>query len=167
MNENNVLDRVNTHDLFKPCPTCSGSGKVILHDITHLLLSKDLLQGKRILITDNDKTTREIISVYLYCAGAFTHQVEGGQSIIDALEKEDFDLIIMAPDIPVLDGYKTTALIRSGKAFKRFKMYKHLPIIALMDQSLIENVLKAGMNDYILKPITRKGVLTTIFQWLR
>ena len=78
--------------------------------------------------------------------------VTNGQEALDILQKQDFDLILMDINLPVLDGIEATKAIRQftneGKA--------KTPIIAITAGSEVNSPhwLKAGINSYILKPVS-------------
>jgi CheY-like chemotaxis protein len=78
--------------------------------------------------------------------------------------KQDFDLILMDCQMPVLDGLEAARAIRaleSGAA--------RVPIIAVTANALVgqrEKCLDAGMDDYLAKPITKEALETTIQKWL-
>lgn len=72
--------------------------------------------------------------------------------MLDTPEQEDFDLILMDCEMPVMDGYEATRRIR---AREQQEGSGHLPIIALTASALEQDrdrALKSGMNDYLSKP---------------
>ena len=78
---------------------------------------------------------------------------ENGQEAIDALEKQTFDLILMDGQMPKMDGFEATQIIRS----KETGTGRHIPIIALTAHAMTgdrERFLEAGMDDYLSKPYT-------------
>ena len=89
-----------------------------------------------------------------------------GQEALDLFMENDFDLIIMDVEMPVLDGIETTELIRKGEAGAE---KKDIPIIALTAHVLSDvytKCMRAGMNAYITKPINireLKGILKNVY----
>ncbi len=83
------------------------------------------------------------------------HQVSvvgDGQQALDTLRTEQFDLVLMDIQMPVLDGFAATAAIRDGEQ----RTSRHLPIIAMTANAMKgdrERCLEAGMDDYVSKPI--------------
>ncbi|MBU0961561.1 MAG: response regulator, partial [Proteobacteria bacterium] len=78
---------------------------------------------------------------------------ENGQELLEKLEQETPDIILMDIRMPVLDGIKTTKMIREKEARDNLG---HIPIIALTAQATTTFETKckeAGMDDYITKPI--------------
>lgn len=89
--------------------------------------------------------------------------VENGLRALEALAQEKFDLILMDMQMPVMDGYETTGLIR------RQDQFKELPIIALTAHAMkgdYEKCIAAGCNAYLAKPVKRDDLIKTIKQYL-
>jgi len=126
-----------------------------------LVLSDDLFSGKRILIVDDNEMNRLVASTVLLNYGCQIMIAENGQMAIDMVDKDNFDLILMDIQMPVLNGYDTTKLLRKG-GFEG-------PIIALTASAIIgerEKCIAAGMDDYIAKPIKEDLFITVIDKWM-
>ena len=85
------------------------------------------------------------------------------------MDKEDFDLIFMDGEMPIMNGYETTKKIRDGKVFKKFTKYKTIPIIALMgnsDPETIRKVQDCGMNGHLTKSTAGKEILDILEEFL-
>jgi CheY-like chemotaxis protein len=90
--------------------------------------------------------------------------VENGQQAIDQLlsQPEKYDLVFMDLDMPEMDGWKATRIIRE-------KGFKNIPIIAITTATVKhdrQKYLEAGMNDFISKPILKEVVLQVIKRWV-
>jgi len=75
-----------------------------------------------------------------------------GEEVLEALEKERFDLILMDVQMPVLDGIRTTEIIRNASD----EAVRSIPIIALTAYSMVgdrERILATGVDDYLAKPV--------------
>src|SRR5690606_23409258 len=108
------------------------------------------LYGKKILIVEDNLINQKICERILDKIGLEYKTCDNGQMAIDILEKESIDVVVMDCQMPILDGYKTTEIIRNE--LKREDIY----IIALTANAMKEDrdkCLNAGMNDYISKPI--------------
>jgi CheY-like chemotaxis protein len=98
----------------------------------------------------------------------FGCQVEvaaNGKEAVEMTEKKDYDIIFMDCQMPVMDGYEATVLIR-----RRKDSTKHVAIIAMTAHALEgerEKCLKAGMDDYLPKPIKKEAFLGMIQKWIR
>ncbi len=110
--------------------------------------------GKRILLVEDVEINREILMVLLNSTGLEIVCAENGQDGVDkflARDKE-YDAILMDVQMPVMDGYEATRLIReSGK-----HLAGRIPIIAMTANAFQEDVetcIAAGMNDHIAKPL--------------
>ena len=90
---------------------------------------------------------------------------EDGKAAIDAFQTQDFDVILMDCQMPVLDGYKATGVIRTLERQRG----KHTPIIAMTANALKgdrEKCLESGMDDYLSKPIDMNQVTAIIQKYV-
>lgn len=107
----------------------------------------------RLLVVEDDYTSALVASTMLQKLGHSVTLVNNGRQAIQRVEQESYDCIFMDIQIPEMDGLETSKAIRSSKTHK----CPHTPIVALTAHAMKgdrERVLKAGMNDYITKPIT-------------
>ena len=129
-----------------------------------------ILKGCRILLVDDNATSRKFMSMVMQHYGCMTDQAENGQIALKHLEKQDYDLILMDMEMPVMNGLETAVAIRKGDCFRRFRNFRTIPIIALTgntDKESIEQVKKAGMNQLLGKPVFRDELVATISMWIR
>ena len=87
--------------------------------------------------------------------------VENGRQVLTALKESSFDLILMDVQMPDMDGLEATSLIRAREAGGA----SHIPIVAMTAHAMIgdrEQCLKAGMDGYISKPVSRAELAHTI-----
>ncbi|NTV21339.1 MAG: response regulator [Chlorobium limicola] len=130
---------------------------------------EELLSGSRILLVDDNETSRNFMRLILEHYGCSVGQAENGQIAIEMLEHEDYDLVLMDMEMPVLNGIQAAEAIRNGKYFSRFRNGNRIPIIALTgntDEKSILRVKDAGMNHHLGKPISRDDLIATIAVWL-
>ena len=93
--------------------------------------------------------------------------VENGKEAIDALEKTDYDMVLMDLQMPELGGLEATRKIRDSKS--QVKNHQ-IPIIAMTAHAMKEDRDKcseAGMNGYVSKPISREKLFEEIEKQLR
>jgi PAS domain S-box-containing protein len=90
---------------------------------------------------------------------------ENGKEAIDILEKENFDLILMDVQMPVMDGYQATHHIRH----KMGERFTQIPILAMTAHAHLSkdgNFKKYGMDDFVLKPFQPEELFTKIAEYL-
>lgn len=107
----------------------------------------------KILVTDDSETNREVAMFLLEGAGHHVVTMGSGAEAIQALEKEDYDLVFMDVQMPDLDGLETTRRIRRGDTRVR---RPDMPIIAMTAYAMRgdrERCIQAGMDDYVTKPV--------------
>lgn len=131
---------------------------------------EEMLSNARILLVDDNETSRKFMSMILAHYGCLIGQAENGKKAIELLDEQDFNLILMDMEMPVMNGVETTRAIRNGAAFSRFTNHRSIPIIALTgntDPKSISEVKEAGMNHFLSKPIFRDELISTIAIWLK
>ncbi|MFK7747425.1 MAG: ATP-binding protein [Kordia sp.] len=114
------------------------------------------LRHKRILVAEDNKLNQLFIKQLLKKWDAETTIVENGQQAVDVVKAQDFDLILMDIQMPVLDGLEATSAIRALEKEK-----KDIPIVACSADVFPESRQKAeeaGVNYYITKPINAKSI---------
>ena len=130
----------------------------------------EIIDGKRILLVDDNETSRKFMSMVLKHYGCNIEQAINGREAINALEKDDFDLILMDVEMPVMNGIEAAKAIRSGKYFTRFCAFNTIPIIGLTgntdEQSSLE-LQEAGMNYHLGKPVFKDELVSAIAVMLK
>jgi CheY-like chemotaxis protein len=116
------------------------------------------LEGVRVLLVEDSEDNETLIRLYLNKEGAKLSFAHNGLEAIDAVKKQEYDLILMDIQMPLLDGLEATRQIRR-MGFKK-------PILALTGEAMrddAEKSLKAGCDTHISKPV-RKEVLVEEIQ---
>ena len=127
--------------------------------------SQSVLEGKRILLAEDNELNAEIAIYMLEEAGmVITRAIDGKQAvqIFSDNPAGTFDLILMDIMMPEMNGYEATRAIRS---MAERPDGKNIPIIAMTANAFAEDVqasLDVGMNDHLSKPITADEVVKTI-----
>jgi len=122
-----------------------------------------LLEGKRILLVEDNEINLELESELLETYGLEVIVAMDGQQAIDKLQTETVDGVLMDVQMPVMDGYEATRRLRQDSRFA------DLPIIAMTGNAMSgdrEKAIEAGMNDHIAKPINIDHLLETLVLWL-
>ncbi|MBV9383754.1 MAG: response regulator [Streptosporangiaceae bacterium] len=122
------------------------------------------LQGKKILVVDDDPRNVFAITSTLELYGmTVTRSPNGREGIDTLLATEGIDLILMDVMMPEMDGHATIRAIRRMPEFAR------LPIIAVTARAMPgdrEKSLSSGANDYVTKPVDTEELLTRMERWL-
>lgn len=117
-------------------------------------LSNVSLEGKRILVVEDNELNSEITMEILSESGMTVDAVENGAVAVKRLRRkgvDTYDLILMDIQMPVMDGYEATRIIRN-----KIRGGSEIPIIALSANAFERdkiNSLRAGMNAHLSKPI--------------
>ncbi len=127
------------------------------------ILEEEFLNGKNILIVDDDSRNIFTLSSVLQELGAETYSALNGEEAFHILEDENsIDLILMDIMMPVMDGLKTIEKIRLDERFK------NIPIIVITAKTMKEDkeaCLRAGANDYLAKPIDHGALISMLKAW--
>jgi PAS domain S-box-containing protein len=124
------------------------------------------LSSLSILLVDDDLVSAFAASRLLEKRGVQVCHVENGALALEALRERNFDLVLMDVQMPVMDGVTATHAIRSGEAGEAAR---ELPVVALTAYAMetdIANFMKAGMNDYLSKPVRSENLEAGIKKWL-
>lgn len=125
----------------------SGIEIVTRHTVNE---AKETLQSKILLVEDNEMNRKIVIKMLKY--KNITCDIAGnGKEALEAVAEKDYDIVFMDCQMPVMDGYESTAKIREMEGDK-----KHTTIIAMTANAMEGDRIKcieAGMDDYISKPI--------------
>ncbi len=116
----------------------------------------------KVLLVEDNLTNQTVGNVLLKRLGCEVHIAENGLEAVAATESEDYDVVLMDCEMPVMDGYRATQTIREREELTQ----KHVPIIALTAHALDgmrENCLAMGMDGFVSKPVT----LATLLEALR
>ena len=132
---------------------CESSGP----DLEELCISENrIFEGKRLLLAEDNELNAEIAIEFLEMTGAEVDWAENGLKAVSMFERAQegsYDMIFMDIQMPVLDGYKAAAAIRSLQR----KDAGQIPIVAMTANAFVEDVVQAqnaGMNGHISKPVS-------------
>jgi len=118
-------------------------------------MENEFLKGKKILIVEDDQSSRLYLNKILERAGVVIMNAGDGQEAVDAaINNPDIDIILMDIQLPVLDGYSALIKIR--------EVSNDMVVIAQTAYGLLgdkEKILNAGFNDYIIKPILSQNLI--------
>lgn len=136
------------------------------HEPEHPLATPaiSLEQGRaRILLVEDNPVNQLVAKGMLAKLGCQVQLATQGAEALELLEQNEFDLVLMDCNMPVMDGYEASRRIRqSGR-------WPHLPIIALTANAMPEERERcraAGMSDYLAKPFRREELLALVDHWV-
>ena len=121
-----------------------------------------LPKANRVLLVEDNAVNQLVAKGLLRQLGFYEIvSVTNGKEALESVANDRFDLILMDCQMPVMDGYEATALLRAQGCA--------VPIIAMTANAVTgdrERCLAAGMNDYISKPISAAVLERVLEQWL-
>jgi CheY-like chemotaxis protein len=124
--------------------------------------------GIRILLVEDNELNQQVATELLESAGASVKIANHGGEAVSFLTEGDepppFDVVFMDLQMPEMDGYTATKLIRAQPRLNG------LPIIAMTAHALVEErqrCLDVGMNDHVTKPIDPDVLLATLLRWAK
>jgi signal transduction histidine kinase/CheY-like chemotaxis protein/HPt (histidine-containing phosphotransfer) domain-containing protein len=121
----------------------------------------------RVLLVEDNLVNRKIAVATLKGFGLEVTEAENGRLALDAVRREQFSLILMDVNMPVMGGIEATRNIRSAEAIG--ELSGHLPIIALTANVMPEAIAacsESGMDDFLPKPFHRRQLLDVLAHWL-
>ena len=120
-----------------------------------------------ILLAEDNPINQDVTVYMLELIGAKVTVVEDGNLVVGALNKQNFDIILMDCHMPNMDGFDATRSVRKYES--NHPTRKSIPIIAVTANAMIgdrENCLAAGMNDFISKPFKKQALYKILKKWL-
>ncbi len=112
---------------------------------------QESLKGKKVLLAEDNVVNQKVMRRFLERWDVKMMIVNDGKEAVEAIKKEQFDIILMDLQMPKMDGYEATHAIRSLPDPNK----RNIPIIALTAAALKEvkeKVFACGMNDFVTKP---------------
>ena len=117
--------------------------------------------SKRILVVEDQPDSRQIIRDMVASTDYEITEAENGEEALAAIAKQRPDLILMDIQLPIMDGYTATRLIKTDPDLRS------IPIIAVTSYALASEEKKAraaGCDDYVTKPFSPRQLLAKIRQ---
>ena len=143
--------------------------KVEYDDIKSIDINDVNLNGIKALLVEDNDINAEIATVILAQYGVEVERACDGKECIDIITQKEigyYDVVLMDIQMPVMNGYETTSIIRSFDD----RYYKNIPIIAMSANAYEEDVresLDSGMNDHIAKPFEPKKLALIIYEYTK
>ncbi|NJD89962.1 MAG: transporter substrate-binding domain-containing protein [Geobacter sp.] len=126
----------------------------------------DYFKGRRILLAEDNLINQEVARGILERWGISVDIASNGAMATEMVRSSGncYDALLMDLQMPVMDGFEATRLIRASSR------YKDLPIIAMTASAMLDDrdmCFKAGMNDHVAKPIDVSELFAVLHRWFR
>ncbi len=144
--------------MLKPC----SKQKMPLEEKVYSKDTQIRRSGYILLVEDND-INQFIAEEILTSAGYTVDIAENGKIALEMIEKNNYELVLMDIQMPIMDGLTATRNIR------RMEKFGNLPVVAMSAHALPEDKQKSldnGLNDHITKPIVPEILFSTLEFWL-
>jgi two-component system, sensor histidine kinase and response regulator len=143
------------------CRNAESNGRPVLET------GGEALRGRILLVEDN-AVNREVASAMLESLGCRVEVVTHGMEAVEASARNAYDFILMDCQMPIMDGYGATRMIREREVQSGDRIAR-VPIIALTGHAMKEDrdrCIEAGMDDYVTKPFTIEQLRGILKRWL-
>jgi signal transduction histidine kinase/CheY-like chemotaxis protein len=121
------------------------------------------IRGARVLLVEDNDLNRDVALGLLEDAQLSLDTAENGAVAVQKISHQEYDLVLMDMQMPVMDGVTATKAIRSNPRFRS------LPIIAMTANAMDRDrqmCLEAGMNDHLAKPIDPDRLFEALLRWI-
>ena len=125
---------------------------------------QDSFGGGMVLLVEDNEINELVATEVLKGAGLEVEVANNGREAVEAVKSRSYDAVLMDVQMPVMDGYEATRLIRTDPRFT------DLPIIAMTAGAMMgdrEKALASGMNDFVTKPIDTKQLFRTLADYVQ
>ncbi|HRD68153.1 MAG TPA: response regulator [Candidatus Competibacter sp.] len=131
------------------------------------LLNRDA----RILLVEDNLVNQEVAKAMLAQLGYAPDVANNGREAVELLEQRSYDLVFMDCQMPVMDGFQATTLVRKREQalMDAGRQVKRLPIVALTAHAISgdrDRCLAIGMDDYLSKPFAQGDLVAILDRWL-
>lgn len=142
-----------------------------VEDTSHKNAQELPLLGKHILLVEDNLINQNVIDAFLQRLGAKVDIADNGLKGVDywRLNPKRYHLIIMDCQMPVMDGFEATKMIRKEERLANVaNEVSHIPILALTANVMVQDkkrCLQAGMDDFLAKPIEKDSFNEMVITW--
>ncbi|NVJ67380.1 MAG: two-component sensor histidine kinase BarA [Gammaproteobacteria bacterium] len=136
--------------------------KIIESDDVEVSYNLDKLKNLYVLAVDDNAANLRLVKILLTELGLNVDTAESGIQAISLSKDKVYDLILMDIQMPEIDGLEATRTIKANNTNAK------TPIVALTAHAMAnekEQLLEAGMDDYMTKPVSENDLIKTLFKW--
>jgi CheY-like chemotaxis protein len=120
-------------------------------------------ERKKVLLVEDNKINKQVAEELLKAVNLEVFHASNGQECIKAIEEQDFDVVLMDIQMPVMDGFEATRILRKDSRFAE------LPIVAMTAHAFAsekEQSKKVGMSSHVTKPVDPIVLYNTLRQYI-
>ena len=142
-----------------------SAAEIQAYETTQLQQAKAQLQGKRLLLVEDQPLLRQSTRALLQALALDIDEAENGEQALAKLQQHPYDLILLDLNMPVLDGYATAESLRAGAVPSQ----QNIPIVAYTSESAYMaqvKTQKVGMNGFVSKPASSLELSEALLQAL-
>jgi PAS domain S-box-containing protein len=153
-----VESKINVGTTIRITFTLDKADELDLKTKNSVVVTSANLKGKKILVVDDNRMNRMVAKVILKDYDVIISEAINGEEAVNYLKNNPCDLVLMDIQMPVLNGYQASKVIRQ-------ELKLDIPIIALTANAMKgekEKCLEFGMNDYVSKPFDEESFLQVI-----
>jgi signal transduction histidine kinase/CheY-like chemotaxis protein/HPt (histidine-containing phosphotransfer) domain-containing protein len=158
---------VTPSSLVDACSVALGLGKAdtsAASDFVDIVARyRRILAGRVVLLAEDNDVNAEIATELLRQVGIRVVLAGDGAQALERLNEQAVDAVLMDCQMPVIDGLNATRTLRTDPRWRQ------LPVIAMTANAMVgdrEQVMAAGMNDHIAKPVDVEVLYATLARWL-
>ena len=140
---------------------------------THMLETKGIsrenfkdFSGKNVLIVEDNYINQKMLTTLLHLSGIHITIANNGQEAVDIVKESKivFDIVLMDINMPIMDGYTATQMIRLDS---KFDMLPIVAFTALVLDSEIQKMFQSGINAFLSKPLNIGKLYTALAMYLK
>jgi PAS domain S-box-containing protein len=122
-----------------------------------------MIHGARVLLVEDNMTNQLVARAFLSKMGVVVDVANNGQEAVEKFALNDYDIVLMDIQMPVMDGFEATRTIRATAKGAS------IPIVAMTAAAMTEDrefAAAAGMNDHVAKPIDPARLAAVMVKWM-
>ncbi|MGF1719366.1 hybrid sensor histidine kinase/response regulator [Vibrio kyushuensis] len=130
----------------------------------NIIPKKSISYDRKVLLVDDNDSFRSLTSILLSQQGFQVIEAQDGSEVLGCVETEDIDVVIMDIEMPHVNGFEATKLLRESLIER-----SDIPVIGHTGDNsteCIEQMKSVGMNDYIIKPATSEALLSKLEHYI-